>query len=48
MVPDLSSLCTVMHIRLYTLRYVHPEPMCSLVMGYDGDVDSFHDQDAPE
>lgn len=23
-----------MHMRLYTLRYVHPEPMCSLVMGW--------------
>lgn len=37
-----------MHIRLYTLRYVRPELMCSLVMGYDGDGDSFHDQDATE
>lgn len=36
---------TLMYVHSYALRYVHHESMCSVLMGHDNDVDSFHDQD---
>lgn len=42
--PRIGTLVFV-HIRSFRLQYVHHEPMCSVVIGYDNKGDSFYDHD---